>query len=302
VETILTLTRLSDLPEGIAVNHRGDIFIGNRRLVGERRISEILRIAPDNTVSVFATLGPATGDVDGSVLGLAMDPDGTLYAAFPSGDPASHGVWRIGRDRGMARLPGSDAMLTPNALAFDTRGNLHVSDSRDGTIWRFPRRGPGALWLRHPLLAPAPGFGANGIAFVPPGTLFVANTDQALIARVPIRPDGSPGRPEVAAAGFELLLVDGLAADVHGDLHAAIVGSTIFATAPVVRIDPRTGTITPSTVEADRFDFPTSLAFGTGRNRKSVYVVNAGLFPEDRPEAAPSVVRVGVGVPGAPIH
>ena len=52
-----------------------------------------------------------------------------------------------------------------------------------------------------------------------------------------------------------------------------------------------------------RFDFPTSLAFGTGRrDRKSVYVVNGGLFPEDRPEAAPGIVRVGVGVPGAPIH
>jgi sugar lactone lactonase YvrE len=254
-------------------------------------------------VSVFTTLGPATGDVDGGVLGLAVDPDGDLYAAFPSGNPTSHGVWRIGRERGMARLPGSDAMLTPNALAFDARGNLYVSDSQDGTIWRFPRRGPGALWLRHPLLAPAPGFEANGIAFVPPATLFVANTEQALIARVSIRPDGSPGRPEVAAAGFELLLVDGLAADVHGDLHAVIVGSTIFGTAPVVKIDPRTGTITPSTDGGDRFDFPTSLAFGTGRgDRKSVYVVNAGLFPEDRPEAAPSVVRVGVGVPGAPIH
>jgi sugar lactone lactonase YvrE len=304
VEAVLSLAHLTDLPEGVAVNHRGEVFVGNRRLAGEQRVSEILRIAPDNSVSVFATLGPSPSEaVDGGVLGLAVNPNGDLYAAFPSGDPATHGVWRISRSGGLARLAGSDAMLTPNALAFDTRGNMYATDSRDGTVWRFPRGRPGALWLRHPLIAPAFGIGANGVAFVPPATLFVANSDLALLARIPIRADGSPGAPDVAAAGLELLLVDGLASDVHGDLYAAIAGSTIFGTAPVVRIDPRTGDISPSADEVDGFDFPTSLAFGIGRrDRKSLYIVNAGLFPEDRPQAAPSVVRLGVGVPGAAIR
>jgi sugar lactone lactonase YvrE len=281
------------------VNHQGDIFVGNRRLAGNQRISEILRITPDNRVSVFARLGTSPpGNFVRGVAGLAVNSNGDLYAAFLSDDAATRGVWRIGRRGGLTRLPRSDAMLAPNALAFDTQGNLYATDSQDSTIWRFPRGGPGTPWLR-----PAPGVGANGIVFVPPATLFVANTELALIARIPIQTDGSPGEPAVAAGGFELLLVDGLAADVHGDLYAAIAGSTIFGTAPVVRIDPRTGDITPSTDQADRFDFPTSLAFGRGqRDRKSVYVVNAGLFPEDRPEATPSVVRVGVGVPGAPIR
>ena len=303
VESVLPLIHETDLPEGIALNRQGDIFVGNRRLEGDLRVSEILRIAPDNSVSVFARLGPSAPDLDAGVLGLAVNEHGDLYAAFSSGDPATHGVWRIGRRGGMSRLAGSEGMI-PNALAFDARGNLYVTDSREGTIWRFPPAGPGALWLRHSLIAPGPfGIGANGIVFVPPATLFVASTDQGLIARVPIRPDGSPGDPDVAAAGFELLVVDGLAADAHGDLYAAIAGATIFGTAPVVKVDPRTGTITPCTDELARFDFPTSLAFGKGpRDHKSVYVVNAGLFPEDRPEAAPSVVRVGVGAPGAPIH
>jgi sugar lactone lactonase YvrE len=304
VESVLPLIHQTDLPEGIALNRQGDIFVGNRRLEGDQRVSEILRITPDNSVSVLARLGPTAPDFDGGVLGLAVNGHGDLYAAFSSGDPATHGVWRIGRGGVMARLAGSEGMVIPNALAFDARGNLYVTDSQDGTVWRFPPSGPGALWLRHSLIAPgAFGIGANGIVFVPPATLFVANTDQGLIARVPIRGDGSPGEPDVAAAGFELLVVDGLAADVHGDLYAAIAGATIFGTAPVVKVDPRTGTITPGTDELARFDFPTSLAFGKGpRDHKSLYVVNAGLFPEDRPEAAPSVVRVGVGTPGAPIH
>jgi hypothetical protein len=70
-----------------------------------------------------------------------------------------------------------------------------------------------------------------------------------------------------------------------------------------VHVDPRTGAITPSTDEWGQFDFPTSLAFGAGpRDHKSVYVVNSGLFPEDRPGAAPGIVRLGVGVPGSPAH
>jgi hypothetical protein len=107
----------------------------------------------------------------------------------------------------------------------------------------------------------------------------------------------------VVAIGFELLIVDGLAADVHGGLHAAIVGASITGSAPLVHVHPRTGAITSSTDEWGQFDFPTSLAFGAGsRDHKSVYVVNSGLFPEDRPEAAPGVIRVGVGVPGLPGH
>jgi len=303
VESVLPLTHLTDLPEGIAVDHQGNVYVGDRRLTGDRRTSEILRISPDNTVSVFATLGQAASEFDAGVLGLAVNPGGDVYAAFSSDDPAAHGVWRIGRRGGMRRLAGSEAMLTPNALVFDARGNLYATDSQDGTIWRFPPAGAGELWLRHPLIAPGPNVGANGIAFVPPATLFVANSDLALIARIPIRLDGTAGEPDVAAAGFELLLVDGLVADVHGLLHAAVAGATIFGTAPVVQIDPRTGEITSSTGAWDRFDFPTSLAFGAGaRDRKSVYVVNAGLFPEDRPEAAPGVVRVGLDVPGAPLH
>src|SRR5690348_11477853 len=48
VETILPLTLDADMPEGIAVNARGDIFLGNRRLEGDHRIGEILRITPDH--------------------------------------------------------------------------------------------------------------------------------------------------------------------------------------------------------------------------------------------------------------
>lgn len=304
VETVLELTPGIDLLEGIAIDRRGNLFLGNRRLEGDVRVSEILKISPEGVTTVFVTLAGAADNFDQGVVGLAVSPQGDLFAAVRTFNPATNGVWRIGKSGTAERLPGSGAMEVPNALAFDARGNLYVTDSSEGTVWRFGRDRSGEVWIRHELLSPQFGIGANGIAFSPPRDLFVANTERALVARIPIRPDGKAGDPEVVATGFELLLIDGLAADAHGDLYAAIVGASIFGTAPLVRIDPKTGAITPSTTEFGAFDFPTSLAFGAGRrDRKSVYVVNSGLFPEDPARMpTPGVVRVGVAVPGAPTH
>ena len=304
VKSVLVMRPLIDIAEGIAIDRRGNIFVSNNRLENDKRVAEILKIAHDGTVTVFATLDPAVKDEIGKgILGLAFDKYGDLYAALPSFKPRTRGVWRISPEGEAKRLPGSRQMIQPNSITFDRDGNTYVTDSADGTIWRFPEGERGRLWIRHALLAPDPNFGigVNGITFVPPRSLFVANTDLALIARVRIKWNGEPAEPELVALGNELLTIDGLAADVRGNLHAVIAGASIFGTSPLVKVNPVTGKITSSTNRAGQFDFPTSLAFGRGpRNHESVYVVNSGLFPVERDEAAPGVVRVSVGVPGAP--
>lgn len=303
VETILPLTLDTDMPEGIAVNAQGDIFLGNRRLDGDHRVGEIIRITPDHHVSVFATIGRTGPAFNEGLAGLAIDAGGDIYAAFISHDPRTHGVYRIGRRGGVTRLPGSGALLLPDALAFDARGNLYVTDAEAGAVWRFTPGGRATRWIQHPLLEPRViGVGANGIAFVPPATLYVNNTEQNLIVRIPIRTDGGPGTPSVAAADPLLQIIDGLAADAHGDLYAAVVGFSVVGTSPIVRVDHRTGRVTPVATDGSQFDWPTSLAFGRGPlDHKSVYVANSGIF-EGPPNAVPGVVRLGVGVPGAPLH
>jgi len=300
VRQVLSLRPLVDMSEGIAIDHRGHIFITNARLENDKRVAEVLEIALDGNVSVFATLDTAGVDEFGfGPAGLAFDSQGDLYAVLNSFNPERQGVWRIRREGGPERIAGSKRMLFPNALAFDSHDNLYVTDSSDGAVWLFPREGHGRLWVRDPLLAPDPLIGANGIAFVPPNNLYVANLDRALIARIRIRPDGRPEEPELVAAGFELLGIDGLAADARGTLHACIVVSVALGTSPLIAVDPETGKITPSTADASAFDLPTSLAFGRGPlDHKSIYVVNSGFFPVGRPEAAPGVIRVGVGVNG----
>src|SRR5205823_332355 len=79
-----------------------------------------------------------------------------------------------------------------NAIAFDASGNLYVSDSFGGKIYKidFPA-GTVSTFVTDGLLKPAPPphgfppFGANGLAFSSDGTtLFVANTADDRILKV----------------------------------------------------------------------------------------------------------------------
>src|SRR4029453_8827570 len=131
VETVVSLRPLIDMPEGIAIDRSGNIFIGNRRLTSNRpnadlRLCEVLRISPDHTVSVLATLdqGARNGPTSGTT-GLAVGPRGEVFAALVSFHPATHGVWRIQRDGVAKHLAGSQEILLPNALVFDRAGNLY---------------------------------------------------------------------------------------------------------------------------------------------------------------------------------
>ena len=72
----------------------------------------------------------------------AGDAPGNVYAALASFDPATHGVWRISPRGVSERIAALDPAGFPNALAFDERGNLFVSDSLLATIWRIDNASP----------------------------------------------------------------------------------------------------------------------------------------------------------------
>jgi hypothetical protein len=75
-----------------------------------------------------------------------------------------------------------------NALTFDRRGNVYVSDSFQGTIWvTGPNGGLATAWKSDALLATSgfPPFGANGLQFNnDESALFVANTGNDTIVRI----------------------------------------------------------------------------------------------------------------------
>ena len=305
VDTILALPAGSS-PEGVALDRRGNIFVGSRPSESGAMTSEILRLAPDGIVSVFATINVAADSDAPGLLGLALDARGDAYVALTSFNPSTHGVWQISRDGAtIVRIPGSEQIPFPNALAFGPRDDLYITDSAEGSIGRAGRDGIANEWARHALLAPAdpndpvvPPVGANGIAFSPPDTLYVANTQRGLIARIVIEPDGTPGRLDVVAEDFALLTIDGIAVDVHGDIHGVVAGFGLLGTHPLVRVEPHTGTIARTPTMAEAFDVPLGIAFAAGPwDHRTIFVTN-GAIPLGVPGRGPGLVQADVGVHG----
>lgn len=305
VETILDFPAGSS-PEGVAIDRRGNVLVGSRPSESGATTSEILQIAPDGTVAVFAIINVAADPEAPGLLGLALDAPGDVYVALASFNPSTHGVWQISRDgTTIVRVPGSQQIPFPNALAFGPRGHLYITDSAGGSIWRVGRDGIAHEWVRHALLAPVdpnhpvlPPVGANGITFSPPDRLYVANTQRGLIARIIIEPDGGPGPLDVVAEDFALLTIDGIAADVHGDIHGVVAGFGLLGTHPLVRIEPHTGTIAPTPTMAEGFDVPLGIAFAAGPwDHRTLFVTN-GALPVGIPGPGPGLVQAGVGVHG----
>jgi sugar lactone lactonase YvrE len=275
-----------ELPEGIAVDSQGYVYVSISPL------GEIRKIAPDGSESVFVTLPPA-GEAGSGLVGIGFDSAGDLYAALGTDDPTTSGVYRISPDGSYERLAGTEAIGFPNAVAFDEAGNLYVTGTLVGQVWRVPPGGTAELWLQDDLLAglnlPDIPFeiplGANGIAYWD-GDLYVANTEKAHVVRVPIAADGSAGSPEVFAAGEALFPLDGIAVDADGNIYADVIGQSA-----VVRIDQDDASMTTVATAEDGLDFPASLAFGPGFD--TLYTTNYAIGPPGGP--GPGVVRIDLG-------
>jgi len=166
------------------------------------------------------------------LLDLSFSPTGLLVIDFGGAkvlkvDPvtgASEVFATIPDDPGIPGTPG------PNVLTFDSAGNVYISDSFQGAIWRTGPLGglggPGgkdaALWVTSALLRTAgvPGFGANGLAFNNAQTLlFVANTGNDTIVKIPVT--AGPTGPVAGTPAVFVNSVNGLIIDEHDNLWVA---------------------------------------------------------------------------------
>jgi sugar lactone lactonase YvrE len=265
----------------------------------------------------------------------AIDADGNVYVA--RNIAPNNGVYRVDRHGRAVRLPGTEQIVFPNALAFDHRGNLYVTETFSfdpplvpyengfapefgrGGIWKVPPRGTAELWLRDdlltglgPTLFPFP-VGANGIAFYH-GDLYVINTDQALVVRVPVCHNGQPGQPEVWKQvedvpesifyqnPFIPLMLDGLALDVHGNVYIAVPSRGAIVRINADDLSQETLAAYPG---SPLLDAPLSLAFGTGKGeRASLFISNGGLsegIVPGLPWAGPGLLKIQVGIPVLPL-
>lgn len=312
-------TPTAGLPEGVAVDKSGAVYASLAAFGGTDQLWKFSRSGQAELVADFG--GPS-----GGAAGLAVDAQGNVYYChylLPN-----RGVFRVSPKGDVELIPGTDQMMMPNSVAFDSEGALYITETFSvdpatgnfgpGGIWRVPRGGVATVWLRDdlltgvgPTLYPFP-VGANGIAFHH-GHLLVVNTDKNLVVQVAVNPDGSPGQPTVWApiqdvpesflyqSPFLPQLSDGIALDVHGNAYVAIPSREA-----VVRIDARTGLqetlgVAPFTA----LDVPLSLAFGTGKGeRTQLFITNngisAGILGGDF-WSGPGILKIDAGIPGLPL-
>jgi sugar lactone lactonase YvrE len=166
-----------------------------------------------------------------------------------------------------------------NALTFDKAGNIYVSDSFQGIIWKTgPNGGAATAWASDPLLTTTgvPPFGANGIEFNMAGnTLFVANTGNDTIVTIPVA-SGVAGKAQVLTNSING--ADGIVLDRHDNIWVAANQAD-----EIVVIDP-TGKAIAKLGDFDGIDkhgvpqgllFPASPAFSA--DGKFLYVSNLAL-------------------------
>jgi len=214
-------------PEGIAVDPRGFVYASSFAFAQTANVCVL-----DRDGTLVATLPvPAGAAPVAALLGMLYVPGDGLYVTDFADGVAPHGrLLRIDRAGTLEEV--ASGFAAPNAIAVDHRGNLYVSDSFAGTITRLRPDGTGATaWAADPRLATAgaPPFGANGLAFDPAERwLYVANTGDDTVLRIPVLADGGAGELEVFASGAALDAAagtagaldgaDGIAFDVAGNL------------------------------------------------------------------------------------
>jgi sugar lactone lactonase YvrE len=280
-------------------------------------------VGPDGTV-----YSPSFGfNSDGALGGygelFVFAPDGNLVKHFPVIGSSPHLIGLVYQDSSKSVLiadlgkglvwkvdpaaPASQAtslfMSAPtivsgkspglNALTFDKAGNVYVSDSFQGVIWKTHRNGgtptawysptnPGQNDLLLPDANPGevliPPFGANGIEFNNEGTaLYVMNTAYHSIVQIPVNNSGSAGTGVTLTTGLNA--PDGLAIDANDNLWvAANQGDEIVVVDPSGTVVAKKGDFNGIAGDGSiqGLLFPASVAFSPDKRR--LYVTNLALY------------------------
>ncbi len=267
--------------EGIAFDSAGNSY------VSFAQSGEIVRLGAEEADTEVIGEIPGWDDPFPGLGDIAFDEAGNLYAAVSGG--AFSGVWVFECAQGEpTRIDGTDSIGLPNALVFDERGNLFVTDSNSGTgadeaplgaVWQISPDGDVELWAEDVVLGGTGAIGigpigANGVA-INDEQLYVAVTEKASLVEIPILDDGSAGAVSVFATNDALLMyVEGVAVTPSGTVFAAeAFTNTVVAVGP-------DGSITPVAAGVDGYvDQPANIAVGIGPGAESVlYLTNNARF------------------------
>ncbi len=286
-----------ELPEGIAVDSSG-----TTAYIGLAPTGQVLKLdVATSEVTPFGSVPPLPPN-GAYLLGLTLSREGELFAAVASSSEYPAGVYRFADDGGDATLFAShEALQFPNGLVFDESGDLFVTDSLSGAIFKVTAKGTVTEWASDPLLrgdlngpctngAQFP-IGANGIA-ISGSSVFVVNTDMGSMLEIPMDGEGNAESVQTFAASDCATLggADGLVVDSSG--HFFVAANAINS---ITEVSPSGEA--RILIESPEFDFPASPALVEGKDGTTLFVTNAALKSAQTPgdEPRPGLLRFSLG-------
>ncbi len=268
--------------ESVAVDPEGAVYVASHE------DGKIYRFSETGERQDVATLS-------GKIAGLVFTPQGDLLVTgWLDGKVPT--LFQVNRSGELIHSITMEGAIFPNGITLLENNRYLIADSFLGAIWQFDvSTNSLSIWLEHEWLArrspesqtPA----VNGLKRFG-NTLYVSNSDKAMLLKVPLQDDGSAGIPSVFVQGK---VIDDFAFDTNGNLYGA---THVFNS--VVRVSPE-GKVTVI-AEADQgATGSTAVAFGRqAGDETGLYVVtNGGMFLPPATGVVPAeVFRLEVGTPG----
>ena len=262
-------------PENVALEPDGNLDVV-LSIAGQ-----VERVTPAGQRQLLATLpAPSDGGVNTPILGhslatgLVRTADGTLYIGYAAGHDDLTGIWRVRPGGTPTRIVPLTAGSFPNGMALDERtGTLYIADSTRETIWRVPiTGGTPTAWLSGPELKRSTGLGPNGLR-IHNAAVWLSNSDQGTLLRVPVEGNGRAGAVETKATGLPFF-PDDFAFIGHTD---KIIVALNLAN-EVALVQPN-GSHTIVLTGADGLEGPTAIAIRHGE----LYVLSAAFLLQKDP-------------------